>query len=71
MQAWGSIVLETFNFKEDWKIDDLFAVKKQVRHIKKKVSLVQKQEFIKYLNVKLHYISLQRSSQDIYIYILN
>lgn len=36
-----------------------------------KVSLVQKQEFIKYLNVKLHYISLQRSSQDIYIYFLN
>lgn len=71
MQAWGSIVLETFNFKEAWKIDDLFAVKKQVRHIKKKVSLVQKQEFIKYLNVKLHYISLQRSSQDIYIYFLN
>lgn len=73
MQAWGSIVLETFNFREDWKIDDLFAVKKQVRHIKKKVSdsHVQKQEFIKYLNVKLHYISLQRSSQDIYIYFLN
>lgn len=73
MQAWGSIVLETFNFKEDWKIDDLFAVKKQVRHIKKKVgdSHVQKQAFIKYLNVKLHYISLQRSSQDIYIYFLN
>lgn len=73
MQAWGSIVLETFNFKEDWKIDDLFAVKKQVRHIKKKVgdSHVQKQAFIKYLDVKLHYISLQRSSQDIYIYFLN
>lgn len=72
MQAWGSIVLETFNFREDWKIDDLFAVKKQVRHIKKKVgdSHVQKQAFIKYLNVKLHYISLQRSSQDIYIYFL-
>lgn len=71
MQALGSIVLETFNFKEDWIIDDLFAAKNQVRHIKKKVSLVQKQEFIKYLNVKLHYISLQRSSQDIYIYFLN
>lgn len=69
MQAWGSIVLETFNFREDWKIDDLFAVKKQVRRIKKKVgdSHVQKQAFIKYLNVKLHYISYQRSSQDIYI----
>lgn len=72
MQAWGSIVLETFNFREAWKIDDLFAVKKQVRHIKKKVgdSHVQKQAFIKYVNVKL-IISHIKDHLKISIYIFS
>lgn len=69
MQALGSIVLETFNFKEGWKIDNLFVVKKQVWHIKKNVgdSHLPKNHLSNML-MTIYILSLIKEHFEVYIY---